>query len=383
MTLSFRLSEEQKLFRETFRRFAEKEVAPLVEEAEEKEEYPRWMFKRMADLGFLGISYPEKYGGAGADKVTDCLLREELARISQGFLSSWSAHCWLGTYPIFAFGTEEQKQEYLIPANRGEKIAAFGLTEPNAGSDNRGLQTTAKPSENGWIINGSKIFITNATFCDYVVVAAYTDKSRGSKGISLFLVDQDNPGLQVARKLKKEGIRSSETAELTFSDCRVAKNKIIGGSQNPASFYDLMKVLTFGRVGVSAGCVGIAQASLEAALKYSAQREQFGRPIKDFQTIAFKLADMATRVEAARLMVWQAAWLVDQGQYCVKEASMAKLFASEAAVHCAKEAMHIFGGYGLMREYPVGRYLRDALVYEIGEGTTEIQKVIISKQLGL
>lgn len=371
------------MFRETFRKFTEKEIAPLVEEAEEKEEFPRWLFKRMADLGYLCITYPEEYGGAGADKVTDCILREELARISQGFLISWSAHCWLGTYPIFAFGTEEQKQQYLIPAIKGEKIAAFGLTEPNAGSDNRALQTTARPAGSSYIINGSKIFITNATFCDYLIVVAYTDKTKGNKGINLFIVDRGTPGFQVARKLKKEGVRSSETAELFFDNCQVSKDKIIGGEQNPATFYELMKILTFGRIGVAAGCVGIAQASFEAATRYSQERVQFGHPIKDFQAIAFKIADMATQVEAARLLVWQAAWLSDQGEYCVKEASMAKLFASEVAVRCAKEAMHIFGGYGQMREYPVGRYLRDALVYEIGEGTSEIQRIIISKQLGL
>lgn len=383
MAIAFELSEEQKLFRQTFRRFLEKEIAPFVEEAEEKEECPKWFFKKMSDHGYLCVAFPEEYGGAGVDKVTECILREELARVSQGFLSSWSAHCWLGTYPIYTFGSEEQKQTYLIPAIKGEKIACFGLTEPNAGSDNRAMKTKAVFDGNGYVLNGSKIFITNATFCDYVVVAAYTDKSKGNKGMNLFIVEKGTPGFEVARKLKKEGIRSSETAELAFSDCWVPKNNLIGEETNPATFYDLMKVLTFGRIGVAAGCVGIAQASLEAATQYSQQREQFGRPIKDFQSISFKMADMATRIEAARLLVWQSAWLYDNGHYCVKEASMAKLFASEAAVHCAKEAVHIFGGYGMMREYPVGRYLRDALVYEIGEGTSEIQKGIIAKQLGL
>lgn len=378
--MDFLLNEEQRIFQEYFRRFCEKEVAPLVEEAEETETFPLPLFSKMAGLGYLCPRYPEEYGSADIDKLTEVIMREEFSRVCQGIASSWSAHSHLGTYPIFKWGSEEQKQHYLVPAIRGEKLAAFGLTEPGAGSDIKSMGTTAVRDGKHYIINGSKTFITNGTFCNFVVLVAYTDRSKGYRGISMFIVDKGTEGFSVSRKLKKEGIRSSETAELVFEDCRVHQDQRIG---KEGSFYALMDTLNEGRVGVAGNCVGIAQAAYEAAMRYAKEREQFGRPIGSFQAIQFKLVDMLAHIEAIRLLVHRAAWMIDQGMNPIKEASIAKLMASETAVKVAREAIQIHGGYGMMREFPVGRYLRDALVYTIGEGTSEIQKKIIAKQIGL
>lgn len=378
--MDFLLNEEQRIFQEYFRRFCEKEVAPLVEEAEETETFPLPLFSKMAGLGYLCPRYPEEYGSADIDKLTEVIMREEFSRVCQGIASSWSAHSHLGTYPIFKWGSEEQKQHYLVPAIRGEKLAAFGLTEPGAGSDIKSMMTTAVRDGKHYIINGSKTFITNGTFCNFVVLVAYTDRSKGYRGISMFIVDKGTEGFSVGRKLKKEGIRSSETAELVFEDCRLHQDQRIG---KEGSFYALMDTLNEGRVGVAGNCVGIAQAAYEAAMRYAKEREQFGRPIGSFQAIQFKLVDMLAHIEAIRLLVYRAAWMIDQGMNPIKEASIAKLMASETAVKVAREAIQIHGGYGMMREFPVGRYLRDALVYTIGEGTSEIQKKIIAKQIGL
>jgi len=378
--MDFFLNEEQRLFKETFRKFAETEIAPLVEEAEETETFPLKLFPEMGKLGYLCPRYAEKYGGAGIDKVAEVLMREELSRVSQGIASSWSAHSHLGTFPVYHWGSEEQKQNYLVPAIRGEKVFAFGLTEPNAGSDVKAIETTARREGDFYRINGRKIFITNGNICDFLTLVAYTDKTRGYRGISIFLVEKGTPGFIVTRKLKKEGIRSSETAELLLEDCRIPKENLIG---EEGSFYRVMETLNEGRIGVAGNCVGMAQGAYEAALKYSKERIQFGRPIAQFQAIAFKLADMATEIEAARLLVLRAAWLMDQGENPIREASMAKLLASEVAVRVSREAMQIHGGYGQMREFPVGRFHRDALVYVVGEGTSEIQRQIIAKQMGL
>jgi butyryl-CoA dehydrogenase len=376
--MDFDLKEEQKAFKTAFRRFAEVEIAPLVEKAEEEEKFPIQLFPRMGRLGYLCPRYSEKYGGAGIDKLTEVILREELSRISQGIASSWSAHSYLGTFPVYNWGTEEQKQKYIVPAIKGEKIAAFALTEPNAGSDAKSIETVANKDRGHYVINGTKMFITNGTICDFVTVIAYTDKKKGYKGISIFVVDKGTPGFMVSRKLRKEGVRSSETAELVFQDCRIPKENLIG---DEGSFTKVMETLNEGRIGVAGNCVGIAQAAYEAALRYSKERVQFGQPIGMFQAIAFKLTDMATEIEAARFLVYRAAWMMDQGRKPLKEASMAKLYASEVATRVTLEAMHIHGGYGQIREFPVGRFHRDALVYVIGEGTSEIQRQIISKQI--
>lgn len=378
--MDFSLSEDQRIFRDTFGRFCEKEIAPLVDEAEETETFPLQLFPKMASLGYLCPRYPEEYGGAGIDKISEVIMREELSRTSQGIASSWSAHSHLGTYPVYKWGSEEQRQAYLVPAIRGEQIAAFGLTEPDAGSDTKSIRTSARRVNDDYVINGRKIFITNGNICDFLTLVAYTDSSKGYRGISMFIVEKGTPGFLVTRKLKKEGVRSSETAELLFEDCRIPKDQRIG---EEGGFYKLMNTLNEGRVGVAGNCVGMAQAAYEAALRYAKERVQFGKPIGRFQAIQFKLAELSTEIEAARLLVHRAAWMIDQGLEPIKEASMAKLYASEVAVRAAREAVQIHGGYGMMREYPVGRYLRDALVYTVGEGTSEIQKQIIAKQIGL
>ncbi len=378
--MDFSLSEEHIIFRDNYRKFCENEMAPLVAEAEETETFPVQLFSKMAALGYICPRYPEEYGGAGIDKLTEVIMREETSRICQGIASSWSAHSYLGTFPIFKWGSEEQKQTYLVPAIRGEKIAAFGLTEPDAGSDVKSIRSTARKEGDDYVINGRKIFITNGTICDFITLVAYTDISKGYHGISFFIVEKGNPGFIVTRKLEKEGIRSSETAELLFEDCRIPKSRLIG---EEGVFHKLSETLNEGRVGVAGNCVGIAQSAYEAALTFSKERIQFGRPISKFQAIRFKLSEMATEIDAARLLVYRAAWMIDQGKECVKEASMAKLYASEAAVHAAREAVQIHGGYGMMREFHVGRFLRDSLVYTVGEGTSEIQKSIIAKQIGL
>ncbi|MBM4331947.1 MAG: acyl-CoA dehydrogenase [Deltaproteobacteria bacterium] len=376
--MDFFLQEDQRIFQATFRKFAEREIAPLVEEAEETETFPLQIFPQMGKLGYLCPRYSEKYGGAGIDKVSEVLMREEISRVSQGIASTWSAHSHLGTFPVYHWGSEEQKQKYLVPAIRGEKIFAFGLTEPNAGSDVKAIETTARQEGNFYVLNGRKIFITNGNICDFLTLVAYTDRGRGYKGISLFLVEKGTPRFIVSRKLKKEGVRSSETAELLFEDCRIPKENRIG---EEGSFYRVMETLNEGRIGVAGNCVGMAHGAYEAALRYAQERVQFGRPIAHFQAIAFKLADMAMEIDASRLLTLRAAWLMDQGKNPVKEASMAKLFASEVAVRVSREAMQIHGGYGQMREFPVGRFHRDALVYVVGEGTSEIQRQIIAKQM--
>jgi alkylation response protein AidB-like acyl-CoA dehydrogenase len=379
--MDFDLSEEQRIFQKAIRDFAEKEVAPLVEQAEEEERFPVELFRTMGNLGYLGVRYPEVYGGAGADKITECIWAEELFRVCRGIATSLFAHSHLGTFPIFAFGTEEQKSHFLTPAINGEKIAAFALTEPNAGSDVQAIETTAHKERNRYILRGSKMFVTNGNLADFVLVAAYTDRSRKIEGISLFVVERGTEGLRVSRKLKKEGSRSSETAELNFDECSIPKENLVGGREGV--FRDILKTLVEGRVTIAAGATGVARAAFEVALQYAKERVAFGRPIGQFQAIGFKLADMATLIEVARTMIYRVAWMIDQKKTCIAEASMAKLFATEMAEKVTNEAMQVFGGYSQMREFPVGRYWRDARQLKIGEGTSEIQRRIICHQLGL
>ena len=379
--MDFDLSEEQRIFQKGIRVFAEKEVAPLVEQAEEEERFPVELFRKMGNLGYLGVRYPEVYGGAGADKITECIWAEELFRVCRGIATSLFAHSHLGTFPIFAFGTEEQKSRFLSPAIKGQKIAAFALTEPNAGSDVQAIETTAHREGNCYILRGSKMFVTNGNLADFVLVAAYTERSRRIEGISLFVVERGAEGFRVSRKLKKEGSRSSETAELNFDDCSIPQENLVGGREGV--FRDILKNLMEGRVTIAAGAMGVARAAFEAALKYAKERVAFGRPIGQFQAIGFKLADMATLIEVSRTMIYRVAWMIDQKRTCIAEASMAKLFATEMAEKVTNEAMQVFGGYSQMREFPVGRYWRDARQLKIGEGTSEIQRRIICQQLGL
>jgi butyryl-CoA dehydrogenase len=378
--LDLYLTEEHRIFQQQFRRFCEKEIAPLVDEAERTQTFPRHLFPLMGGLGYLCVRYPEEYGGPGMDKIGEVVLREELSRVCQGIATSWSGHSHLATFPIFRLGTEAQKQAYLVPAIRGEKIGSFALTEPNAGSDAKAITTSAERRGDQYVLKGAKTFITNAPLADYFLVAAYTDRSQGYHGISLFLVDADTPGLSV-RKLDKEGVRSSDAGEVFFDDCRLPADCLLG--EKEGCFNLVMETLSEGRIGVAANMVGVAQAAFEAARRYARERIQFGQPIGRFQAVAHKLADMATEIRAARLMVLSAARLIDLNRECIFEASACKLFASETAVKCAREAIQIHGGYGLMAEFPVVRYLRDALVYTIGEGTSEIQRNIIAQQLGL
>jgi alkylation response protein AidB-like acyl-CoA dehydrogenase len=352
----------------------------LVDEAERNQTFPKQLFSLMGEMGFLCVRYPEQYGGSGVDKITEVILREEMSRVCQGIATSWSAHSHLATYPIYSLGSEAQKQTYLVPAIKGEKIGAFALTEPDAGSDTKSLNASARIQGEHYVLNGAKTFITNAPIADFFLVAAYTDRSAGYHGISLFIVDADTPGLEV-RKLDKESIRSSDTGEVIFDECKVPVGNLLGKKEG--NFNLIMQTLSEGRVGVAANMVGVAQAAYEAALSYAKERVQFGKTIGRFQAVAHKLADMATEIRAARLMVLSAALLIDLGKPCILEASTCKLLASETAVKVAREAVQIHGGYGIMSEFPVLRFLRDALVYTIGEGTSEIQRNIIAKQIGL
>lgn len=374
------LTEEHKIFRDQIQRFCEAEIAPLVVEAEEKETFPVHLFPKMGKLGYLAIRYPEKYGSADVDKLTDVLLREQMSRVCQGIASSWSAHSHLATFPICHSGTEEQKRAYLVPAIKGEKIGCFALTEPNAGSDTKSIKTFARKKGNTYILNGSKTFISNAPFADFITTVSYTDKSKGYPGISIFIIDAKTAGITIT-KLKKEGIRSCETGEIAFEDCPVPAENLIGLQEG--NFRLVMETLSEGRIGVAGNMIGVAQAAFEAALRYAKERVQFGKTIGKFQAISHKIADMAVRIQAARLMVYAAAKNLDMGNTKIFDASAAKLLASEVAVSIARETVQIYGGYGFMREYPVFRYLRDALVYTVGEGTSEIQRNIIAKELGL
>ena len=379
--MEFDLSEEHRIFQKAIRDFAEKEITPLVERAEEEECFPLELFPRMGRLGYLGIRYPEAYGGSGADKIAECIWAEELFRICRGIATSLFAHCHLGTFPLLIFGTEAQKARFLRPAIQGDKIAAFALTEPNAGSDVQAIQSRAHKTGNRYLLKGSKMFVTNGTFADFFLVAAYTDRAKGFEGISLFVVERGTGGFYVSRKLKKEGSRSSETAELNFEDCSIPEENLVGGREG--SFRNILKTLVEGRVVIAAGATGVARAAFEAALQYAKERVAFGRPIGQFQAIGFKLADMATWIEISRTMIYRVAWMIDQKRACISEASMAKLFATEMAEKVTSEAMQVFGGYSQMREFPVGRYWRDARQLKIGEGTSEIQRRIICQQLGL
>ena len=380
--MDFSFTEEQIAFRNAIRRFAEQEIAPLVEEAEEKEKFPLPLFRKMGELGYLCVGYPEEYGGAGVDKITECIYMEELNRISAGISSAIMVQGGLATNPIYTFGTEEQKQKYLVPAIKGEKIGAFALTEPDAGSDAASIKTRAQREGNDYVINGSKTFITNAPICDYAIVVAYTDPSKRGEGINLFIVDDGTPGFVKGRKLSKVGNRSQETGELFFEDCRVHKSQMIGDKEG-GGFAQLEHDLMIGRMIYAARSIGVAVAAYEATVKYAQERKQFGSPIGKFQAIRFRIAEMAMLIEVMRSYTYKVAWLLDQGEKCMREASMAKLFCTETVQKIVADAMQIHGGYGYMMEYPIQRYWRDARLYTITEGTSEIQHLIISRDPGI
>jgi len=377
--VDFGLSEEQQLLKKTVREFAEAEIGPHCREWDEQQAFPRELFGRLGELGLMGVVWPAQYGGAELSTLDYALVIEELARVDAGVALSVAAHNSLCSGHIFLAGSEEQKQRYLTPLARGEKIGCWGLTENEAGSDAGGTRTTARRDGEHWVLNGSKTFITNGRVADVAVAMAVTDKSKGSKGISAFIVEQGTPGFRSGKKEDKLGVRSSDTSELVFEDCRVPAANLLG--EEGCGFIDTLRILDRGRIGIAAFSLGIAQASLEASLGYARQRRQFGRAIADFQGIQFKIADMATRVDAARLLTWKAACLRDTGQGHTSESSMAKLFASEVAVDAALDAVQIHGGYGFTKEYPVERYLRDSKLGTIGEGTSEIQRLVIAREL--
>ena len=368
------------MFREAVHDFAEREVAPLVKEAEETETFPVQLFPKLGELGYLCPGYPEEYKGGGLGKIGDCILIEELARVCAGISAGIMVQGGLGTYALFAHGTEEQKQKYLVPAIKGQKIAAYGLTEPNAGSDAGAIETTARREGDYYIINGTKIYITNGPICDFVLLAASTDRSKGTRGISTFIVGRDTPGF-TATKMRKLGTHSSATGELVFEDCRVPAENLLG--EEGRGFKYMLEALDGAKISHAARNVGLAQAAFEASLDYAKQRIQFGQPIGSFQAIAFKLSNMATQIEAASSFLYQIAWLYDQGNECRKEAAMVKFFCSDLAIRAAEEAMRIHAGAGYLAESVVQRYFRDAILGHTTEGTTEIQQLVIARELGL
>ncbi|WP_285767951.1 acyl-CoA dehydrogenase [Peribacillus sp. SI8-4] len=377
--MQFKLTEEHEMIRKMVRDFAQNEVAPTAAERDEEERFDREIFDKMAELGLTGIPWPEEYGGIGSDYLAYCIAIEELSRVCASTGVTLSAHTSLAGWPIYKFGSEEQKQKYLRPMAQGEKIGAYGLTEPSSGSDAGGMRTTAKLVGDEYIINGSKIFITNGGIADTYVVFALTDPESKQKGTSAFIIESDFPGFSVGKKEKKLGIRSSPTTEIIFDECRVPKENLLG--KEGEGFKIAMMTLDGGRNGIAAQAVGIAQGALDAAVNYAKERVQFGKPISAQQGIGFKLADMATGVEASRLLTYQAAWLESAGLPYGKESAMSKLFAGDTAMKVTTEAVQVFGGYGYTKDYPVERYMRDAKITQIYEGTQEIQKLVISRMV--
>lgn len=380
MSLNFDLSPEQATIRTLAREFANEVVAPGAGQRDKTGEFPLEIVKQMGGLGLFGIPFSEEYGGMGGDYVSYALAVEETSRVDASLGITLAAHCSIGMGPVYYFGTEEQKLRWLPGAAKAEYLASFGLTEPGAGSDSAGTKTKAVSEGDSWVINGSKSFITNANYCGYIVCTAMTDPEKGHKGISAIIVPNPTEGFSIGPVYEKMGLHSSDTRPLYFDQVRVPYGNLLG--KEGEGFKQFMVTLDGGRISIGAMAVGIAQAALDAALAYAKERVQFGRSISKFQAIQFKLADIAMEVELARNMVLKAAWLKDQGRPFTKECAMAKLFASEVATRAANQAIQIHGGSGYMEEYPVSRFWRDAKLTEIGEGTSEIQRMVIAKQLG-
>jgi hypothetical protein len=377
--MDFEPGAERALLRRTVRDFADRELAPHSREWDEGQGFPREVFGRLGALGLTGVCWPEEYGGSGLALLDWAIVMEELARVDAGVALSLAAHHGLCSAHIHLAGSEEQKRRLLPPLARGERVGCWALTEPGSGSDAGGLRATGVRDGGGFVLNGTKTFITNGGIADTAVVMVVTDRAAGKKGISAIVVERGTPGFRAGKKEDKLGVRSSDTSELVFEDCRVPAANLLG--REGMGFVDTLKVLDRGRVGIAAFSVGIARASLEASVRYARERRQFGHPIADFQAVQFKIAEMATRTDAARLLTWRAAAMADAGQPHTAESSMAKLFASEVAVEAALEAIQIHGGYGYVKDYPVERYLRDAKIGTIGEGTSEVQRLVIARQL--
>jgi alkylation response protein AidB-like acyl-CoA dehydrogenase len=377
--VNFSLTEEQRLLRKSVREFAESELRPHVMEWDEAQHFPLELLPKLAELGLMGIQFPENYGGAAMSAVDYCICIEEIARVDPSIALSVAAHNGLGAAHIARFGSEEQKQKYLVPLAKGEKLAAWGLTEPGSGSDAAAMRTTAVRDGACWVLNGSKLFITHGTSAHTLVVMAVTDKSKGSKGISSFILERGMAGLLAGKKEDKLGMRASETTEVILQNCRVSPAQMIG--EDGQGFIQTLQVLDAGRIGIAALSVGLAQGAYEAAVSYTAERKQFGRAIASFPSIQERLAEHASRVEAARLLTYQAAWLKDEGRRMTLESAMAKLYSSEIAVRAAEDCVQMHGGYGFVKDYPAEKFFRDVKLLTIGEGTSEVQRLVIARQL--
>jgi alkylation response protein AidB-like acyl-CoA dehydrogenase len=378
--VDFSFTDEQQQLRRSVREFAESEIGPHVMEWDETSQFPLELIPKLADMGLLGVIFPEEYGGAGLGYIEYVIVIEELARVDGSIGLIVAAHNSLCTNHIFKFGNEEQRKKYVVPLAQGKKLGCWSLTEPSAGSDAGGTRTTAVRKDSGWVVNGAKTFITNGHYADVCVVMAVTNKDKGAKGISAFIVEKENPGFRAGKKENKLGMRASDTSELVFSDCRVSEENLLGAEGR--GFINTLQVLDGGRISIAALALGMAQGAYDACVTYAKERKQFGKAISEFQAIQFKLADMVTEIDAARWLVYRAAWLADQkGPRFTKESSMAKLYASEVGVRVANEAVQIFGGYGFIKDYPVEKFYRDSKLCTIGEGTSEIQRMVIARQI--
>jgi alkylation response protein AidB-like acyl-CoA dehydrogenase len=378
--LDFSFNDEQQQLRRTVREFAEAEIAPHVMEWDEASHFPQELIPKLADLGLLGVIFPEKYGGAGLGYIEYVIAIEELSRVDGSIGIIVAAHNSLCTNHIYKFGTEAQKQKYVVPLAQGKKLGCWSLTEPEAGSDAGGTRSTAVSNNGAWVLNGSKTFTTNGHYADFCVAMAVTDKSKDSHGISAFILEKGMAGFRPGKKENKLGLRASDTSEVIFTDCRVPADNLLGAEGE--GFINSLQILDGGRISIAALGLGMAQGAFEAATKYAKQRKQFGKTISEFQGIQFKLADMATEIDAARLLTYRAAWMADRGDArLTRESSMAKLYTSEVAVRVANEALQVFGGYGFIKDYPAEKYYRDVKLCTIGEGTSEIQRLVIARQL--
>ena len=377
--MDFEFTEEQNEIRRTVRQFAESEIRPHVMEWDEAQHFPQEILGSLAKLGLTGVVFPAEFGGSGLGYVEYVTVIEELARVDGSVAIIVAAHTSLCAGHVFIAGSEDQKRKYLVPLARGEKLGCWSLTEPQAGSDAGGTRTTARLDGNKWILNGAKTFTSNGTHADICVAMAVTDKTAHKHGISAFIIEKGTPGFRPGKKENKLGLRASDTTEVVFEDCRVPRENCLG--EPGEGFIDSLKVLEKGRISIAALAVGMAQGAYEASVNYAKQRRQFGRPIAEFQAIQFKLADMATEIDAARLLTLRAATLADGGRRVTREGSMAKLFAGEVAVRVANEAVQIHGGYGFIKDYPVEKYYRDVKLCTIGEGTSEIQRMVIAREL--
>jgi alkylation response protein AidB-like acyl-CoA dehydrogenase len=377
--MEFELTSEQQMIREAVREFTEREIAPKARHVDETGEFPAETFRKMGELGLMGLPFPEEYGGAGADNVSTAIAIEEVARGCGSTALAYSAHIGLGSAPIFMFGTEEQKRRFLTPAARGTYLAAFGLTEPHAGSDAGATRTTARLDGDEWVINGAKMWITNAPVAGHIIVTAVTDPDKGKKGISAIIVPRGTPGMIFGKHEPKMGLRGSVSTAIQLEDVRVPRENLLG--ERGKGFVQFLQVLDGGRIGIGAMAIGLAQAAFEAASAYAREREAFGQPIGAYESVSNMIADMAVGLDAARLLVYRAAWLKDQGRPYTREAAIAKLFASEVGEKICRDAIQVFGGYGYSREYPVERLYRDQRLLTIGEGTSEILRMVIGRSV--